>query len=353
MNRAVAVVVALVVLAGSVPAAAALADTQTESEGPAPGASLAGVVGVQEAEIDNEVAERTLNQQFSAAESNASKARVVADQSQQLSERLDALEAEKERITQAHENGTMSRGEYQARLAALGAELQALEKRANRTAEAAESLPAESLRSNGANVSEVRTLAQQANRTSGDEVAEAARSIAGEDADEGLRGPSNASERGPADEVGERPDDTDNETERSSRPDNGNDAGQGDGQQNVTTGPPENETDRGNGEDAPGKNDSENGAPGNTSEVPDGNETAGQDSNATDTAGNESSREGGDDAATDQPDTTGAEAGNSTDGNTGDNDTAGDNDTTGGTNDDADGTDGAEPTTDGTETESA
>lgn len=308
MKRTVAVIVALVVLAGSVPAAAALADTQTESDAPAPGASFAGVVGVQQAEVDNEVADRALSQRFAAAESNDSKARVVADQHQQLSERLDALEAEKERITRAYENGSMSRGEYQARLAALGAELRALENRANRTAEAAESLPEEALRSNGANVSEVRALAQQANRTGGGAVAEAAREIAGNGAGEGLRGPPNASERGPPDEAGESPEGPEgNESGQSAGPGNG--AGAADGQQNETTGAPGDDTDRGNDADAPGQNDA------------DGTETTGQQGNTTDSGarGGQGGNGTADGTAPEQPDGTGADGdSNSGDGNSSD-----------------------------------
>lgn len=322
MNRAVAVMVALVVLAGSVPAAAALTDTQTESAATAPGASFAGVVGVQQAEVGNEVAGRALNQQLAAAESNDSKASVVADQHRKLSERLDALEAEKERITQAYENGNMSRGEYQARLAALGAELQALENRANRTAEVASTLPEAALQSNGANVSEIRALAHQANRTSGGEVAEAARSIAGAGVGEGLRGPPNASERGPSENVGEQLAGAEgNESERSSGPDNGNAAGE-DRRQDVTTDPAENESDRGNGDGAPDTTGSGDAA--------DGNETAGQE-NTSDTSGNESST--GDTATTDRSGEAGAEGESNSD-------------------DTSDGTDGTTET-DGTETESA
>jgi len=309
MNRAVAVIVALVVLAGSVPAAAALADTTTESEATAPGASFAGVVGVQQAEVDNEVAGRALNQQFAAAESNDSKAAVVADQHRKLSERLDALEAEKERVTTAYENGNMSRGEYQARLAALGAELQALENRANHTAEAASTLPEAALQENGANVSEIRELAQQADRTSGGEVAEAARSIAGAGVGEGLRGPPNATERGQSGNIGEQPASAEgNETDRSSGAGDGNAAGEG-GQQNVTTDTAGNETDGATGD----------GAPDTTGEdTTDGNETAG----------------GADNTTTDRSGETGTEGGNTTDGTSA-------------------GADGSTSETDGTETESA
>lgn len=229
MNRIAVVVLTLAVIAGSVPAAATLADDTTQDSETEPGAAFAGVVGVQQAEVDNEVAQRSLDQRFAAAESNDSKARVVADQSEELSERLDELEAEKARLEQARENGSIGQGEYRARLAGLAAEIRAVERQANRTATVAQSLPEEALQANGANVSEVRQVAQQANRTGGGEVAEAARAIAGGSVGDGLRGPPNASERGAPDGVG-------SDANRSGPPEAGNSSGPGNsGPSNETT----------------------------------------------------------------------------------------------------------------------
>ena len=206
MHRALTVAVVLAVVAGSVPAAASLADgTPSDQE---PGASFAGVVGVQGAEVDNEVANRSLDRQLRAAESNRSKAQVVASESQQLEQRLADLEAEKARLKQAYENGSISKGKYTAQLAVVAADLRALERRANRTAGVAERLPSEALREMGANASHVREIARDANRSGGGEVAEAARAVAGESVGNGLgnppahAGPPNGSETGPPENAG-------------------------------------------------------------------------------------------------------------------------------------------------------
>lgn len=202
MNRIAVVAVALAVLVGSVPAAATLSGAQaTPEERPAPGAAFAGVVDVQQAEVDSEVAQRALDRRFAAAESNGSKARIVAEQQNELSERLEALEAEKARLERAHENGSISEAKYRAELAALAAQIRAVERRANQTADVAAGLPEPALREHGANVSQVRSIAQQASRAGGGEVAEAARAIAGEGVGNGL-GPPNASQRGPPASVG-------------------------------------------------------------------------------------------------------------------------------------------------------
>jgi hypothetical protein len=190
MHRAVTVAVVLAVLAGSVPAAATLADgTPSNTE---PGASFAAVVGVQGAEVDNEIANRSLNQRFAAANSNSSKASVVASESQSLEVRLAELEAEKATVTAAYENGSISKGQYTAQLAVLSAKLRAVERRANRTAETADTLPAEALEAKGTNVSAVRAIARQANRTGGGEVAESARGIDGAGVGNGLGQPASA-----------------------------------------------------------------------------------------------------------------------------------------------------------------
>ena len=248
MNRVAAIVVTLAVVAGSVPAAAALgtgAQTGGTASGAEPGATFAGVIGVQEAEVDSEVADRALSQQFAAAETNGSKARVVAEQQERLDERLRQLEAQKARLDRAHENGSIGQGQYQARLAGLAAEIRALERQANRTATVAESLPEAALREHGANASRVRSIAQQANRSGGGEVAEAAREIAGESVGNGL-GPPNGSERGPPDRAGP----------------NGNSTAAGNGQRPNGTGPGEGQ--------GPGEAPSGNGQP-NASDRPTAN----------------------------------------------------------------------------------
>lgn len=185
MNRVVTLIVVVAVLAGTVPAAASLAD-QTASEENQPGATFAGVVGIQRAEVGNEVAQRSLDQRLAAAETNASKAKVVASESTQLESRLNRLEERKQRLETAYDNGSISRGEYRARLAPLAAELRSIERRANQTAAVATDLPDEELRETGASPNTVRAVAKRANEVGGGAVAEAATSVAGKSVGAGL-----------------------------------------------------------------------------------------------------------------------------------------------------------------------
>ena len=196
MDRLLAFVLVAALLVAAVPATAALADTTDGADETQPGASFAGVVGVQRAEVGNEVAQRSLDRRLAAATSNASKAAVVAEETVRLDERLADLERKKRRLTRAFENGSIDRGRYRAQMAQLAAEIRAVERRANRTAEAANDLPKTALDEQGVEVSRVRSVAQRANRTGGGTVAEAASSVSGRVGNGLGDSPGNADARG-------------------------------------------------------------------------------------------------------------------------------------------------------------
>ena len=240
----VAVVVALTGIAGVVgavgagpaePGAADGADQVAANDsGVAPGERMAGVVGAERASVESEVAVRAFDRRVAAADSSRAKARVVVGQLDDLHERLDELDAERAELERARENGTLSRGEYRARLARLYAEERALRRLANRTEHTARGLPAETLREQGVNVTAIERLRADARNLTGPEVATMARSIAGRSVgrpagagppDNRTRGP--PGEGGPGDGQGADP--AGNET----GPGDGGDGGPGNG------GPPE------------------------------------------------------------------------------------------------------------------
>lgn len=141
------------------------------------GAKLAGVVGSEGAEIEGDFQERSFNASIANASSAAAKAAVVASAQGTLSDRLADLRERKAALTERYENGSMSRGEYQARLARLGAQIQTLTSMANRTSDAARDLPTEALEAKGVNVTALENLRQNAANLSGPEVAAAARNL--------------------------------------------------------------------------------------------------------------------------------------------------------------------------------
>jgi hypothetical protein len=168
----------------AVPAATMAQETETATEqadenATAPGAQLAGVVSVQEAELDGEVQSRTFGIRVAQANTDDAKASVVADQLNDSEARLAELQQRKQALNEARENGSMSEGEYRAKAARLHAESKNVQRLANETNETASQLPAEALEKKGVNAAAIKTLSQRASELSGPEVAAIAQGIAG------------------------------------------------------------------------------------------------------------------------------------------------------------------------------
>lgn len=183
----------LLVTAGAAPLVAAAAETTTTEQGPdiAPGERLAGVVGVEGSELRSDMERRVFGHRMAAADSNASKAEIIATEVTALQQRLEELRDRKAALKAALANGSITHGEYAARMAELVADERALTRMLNVTAEAAHGLPEDVLRANGVNVSAIQELRENAANLTGPAVADIARQIAGPPADRG-----NASDRG-------------------------------------------------------------------------------------------------------------------------------------------------------------
>lgn len=166
---------------------------ENETAEAAPGTKLAGSVGVQGAELGGELESRSLAHRLNRSTSNDTKAAVIAQQVNQSRDRLAALEAERDRLKEARENGSITAQEYRVRAAQLSARAAALERVTNQTAESASELPNETLERNGVNVTAIRTLRTEASELTGPEVAAIARTIAGPRVGSGF-GPNAANE---------------------------------------------------------------------------------------------------------------------------------------------------------------
>ena len=199
MRATVLLVAALVVLGAGVPLAAGAPtvasgssasatpfdiqenDTQTnESENAtAPGARLAGVVNVQGAEVTGEMAERAFGLRVAAANSNASKASVVAEQTEDLQSRLAELRERKQELLDAKQSGSISQSRFRAEMAGLATEISTLNQLSNRTSETARGLPADVLASKNVDTTALGRLQQNAGKLTGPEMEKIARDIAG------------------------------------------------------------------------------------------------------------------------------------------------------------------------------
>jgi len=271
----VAAAVAVVVVVGAVSALAfvgpALAassadqsagsatDQTTQGSSLAPGERLAGVVGVQQAELNGEVTARAFGRQVAAA-SNESKARIVGTAVENISERLAALAEEKRELQTARENGSIRTGQYRAQLAKIHTEQRALERLANETESVAAGLPRDTREANGVNVTAIRTLRTEARNLTGPETAAVARSITGRDVGNGVGPPEN---RGPDGDRGPPENESESESESDERgpPDDrgppGNESESGEPGPSGDRGPPGNESESEAESESEGGNESE------------------------------------------------------------------------------------------------
>ena len=185
-------------------------NNSTDSDSVQPGEKLAGVVSVQAAEVSGEVEERAFGHRIAAANSNRSKAAVVASESSELESRLSDISAEQESLKEKYENGEISKGQYKARTAKLVAEARTIQRLLNTTASTAEALPADDLKANGVSVESINDLRATAKNATGPEVSEMAKEIAGNDVGKTPPGlsnktPGNASTGGPGNSAGDTP----------------------------------------------------------------------------------------------------------------------------------------------------
>jgi len=193
-TRSRAVLVLAVVALFATPAAALSFSGQTAppaqenatNESVQPGAQMASVVGVSDAEVNGAVEGRAFGQAVASARSNESKAAVVEAHVQRLESRLADLQQRRTNLTMAAENGTMNQQAYRARTAALAAQIQQVERQLNHSQRTAMALPPQARNAAGLNVTTIETLRSQAGDLRGGEMARIARGMAGRGVGHGI-----------------------------------------------------------------------------------------------------------------------------------------------------------------------
>lgn len=180
LKTAAMAIVLVAAVIGTAPLASASETNQTEDPDIAPGEQLAGVVGIQEAELDGELDERTFGVRIATAASDDARADVVAEQLGDVEGRLSDLDQREAAIEERRADGEMTEGQYAAEMARIAAETRTAERLVNASEEEASDLPAELLEERGVNAEAIATLQDRANELGGPEVATIARSIAGD-----------------------------------------------------------------------------------------------------------------------------------------------------------------------------
>lgn len=236
-------------------------ESDAEGNETLPGERLGGVVGVQAAEIDDEVESRSFERQVGADRSGEARGDAVANRLERAEARLAEIETRHEELRERRGAGEITEGEYRARTARLAAETAAIERSTNRSADVAAELPQEVREARGIDDDRIRTLRESARELSGPEVAEIARGIAGPNVG-GPVGPGERPDHAGPPSMNETPGGPPSANETQGGPPSMNET-RGGQQGNASDGPPSGADDGGSGSEAgngPAAGDGEPGA---------------------------------------------------------------------------------------------
>lgn len=128
----------------------------------APGARLAGEIGVRDAELEGDVESRAFEIRVERADSAEARAQIVSDRVAESREKLETLERRRSTIRAALENGSMSRDEYRARRAMIAARAQTQLSILVRAEEIVDGLPTLVLQDVGIDLTTIRSLQSRA-----------------------------------------------------------------------------------------------------------------------------------------------------------------------------------------------
>lgn len=202
------VMVALVFVMGSPLAIAQPTEAPTDLD-VEPGEQLAGAISVTDAEIDGEIEERAFGLAIANAATEDEKAEIIAEKVNNVSDRVDDLDERLADLEDKREAGEISQGQYAAEVAQIEAERATVERQAAQVVNASADLPEEMLSEHGVNVTAIHTIQENASELTGPEIAEIAKSIAGDNVGQSIGGDPLPVEPGPPDDD---EDDGDNST---------------------------------------------------------------------------------------------------------------------------------------------
>ena len=204
----IAAVVTVAALAGGAAAAVPSDDgsvaqlNATERDATAPGAQLAGVIGVQQAEVTGDVDNRSFGVRIATAASDEERAAIIAQRQAETSQQVATQADRLADLRAARDAGNITQGEYQARVAVVASHAANAERAADQLNRTARDLPEAVRERNGINETAIDRLRTDARNLSGPETAAVARSIGDTTARNPMaatRGP--FGERGPSGEM--------------------------------------------------------------------------------------------------------------------------------------------------------
>jgi len=159
----------------------------------APGAQLAGVIGVQQTEVAGEVDNRSFGLRVANADSDDERAAIIAARQAETRDQVATQAQQLADLRAARDAGNLTDSEYRARVAIVAAQAANTERAAGQLNRTASDLPEPVRERNGINVTAIDRLRTEARTLGGPETAEIARGIGGTAA----RNPLSDSPRGP------------------------------------------------------------------------------------------------------------------------------------------------------------
>ena len=205
MRRLGTILMAVALVSGllAVPLGVSAVTADEPNPSVAPGERLAGVIGIQEAEVDGDLSERSYEARLDRAQTDAERAAIVDERRAEIERRLADHEADLADLRAAREAGNITEGTYRARVATLAAETASTERAAGRASETASQLPAAVRDSRGISVESLQRLRANASDLGGAETAAIARDMGGPNttrpADGPMGGPATPHNRTPSD----------------------------------------------------------------------------------------------------------------------------------------------------------
>lgn len=144
----------------------------TEANETALGERLTGIVGVQEAELEGDIEQRTFGIQVAQASTEQAPG-IVGDKLGDIEQRLMELEEQKVHLEEERAAGNVTEGQYRAEVAKIATQTETVSQLANQSEHVASQFPAD------IDVDAIQTLKANAANLSGGEVADIAKDIAG------------------------------------------------------------------------------------------------------------------------------------------------------------------------------
>lgn len=155
------------------------ADEPTSTDRTSSGEHLAGTLSAHEESVGRNLSRRTLETRLLEAPDDTARARALAGECDRLGDRMQSLQDRADRLERAHENGSLTHGEFRVKMTGLEAESRTIADLAEECTERGQRLPDDVVDDSDINASDYREVGRQVGTFSREELAEHAFDVTG------------------------------------------------------------------------------------------------------------------------------------------------------------------------------